>query len=64
MVSVSKWSAAFVLTDHFVSDYAAPSAGPLGRAFLAILMLVLTGCMWLPGRRRALGNELHFREMW
>ena len=51
MVSVTKRSAAIVVAD--VTDYAAPSAGPLGQAFLAILMLVLTGCMWLLRRRRA-----------
>ena len=37
------------------TDYTAPYATPLGQAFLAILMLVLTGCIWLL-RKYSLGE--------
>jgi len=37
------------------TDYTAPYNGPLGQAFLAILMLLLTGCIWLL-RKYSLGE--------
>lgn len=37
------------------TDYTAPYATPLGQVFLAILMLVLTGCIWLL-RKYSLGE--------
>ena len=37
------------------TDYTAPYADPLGQVFLAILMLVLTGCIWLL-RKYSLGE--------
>ena len=37
------------------TDYTAPYNGPLGQAFLAILMLLLTECIWLL-RKYSLGE--------